>query len=366
MDIVDVDLGPDSYAIHIGEGILEDAPLLRASVHGDQALVVTNQTVKPLYLQKILDALAGKQVDCVSLPDGERFKTLESFEHIISELLNHGHKRSTTVVALGGGVIGDTAGFAAACYQRGVDLVQIPTTLLSQVDSSVGGKTAVNHPLGKNMIGAFHQPRAVLIDTATLKTLPPAEFSAGLAEVIKHGALSDLSYFEQLEQQMDQLLAKHPGTLASVIRRSCEIKAGVVSRDEKEVGERALLNFGHTFGHAIETAVGHGAWLHGQAVGAGMVMAADLSWRLGRCSLQDGQRLKALIARAGLPVAPPPGLEDLLPTLMKRDKKATDQGVRFILLAGGLGRVEIVDDVDVTILKKTLAAGNALLAGSAG
>lgn len=361
MEIVEVELGPESYPIYIGEGLLNDGQLLKDVVTGDQALVVTNQTVKPLYLSPIVECLEGKQVDAISLPDGEQFKTLESFERVISELLSRGHKRSTTVIALGGGVVGDTAGFAAACYQRGVNLVQVPTTLLSQVDSSVGGKTAVNHALGKNMIGAFHQPKAVLIDTSTLATLPATEFAAGIAEVIKHGALADLNYFEQLENVMERLLAHDPEILTPVIRKSCEIKAGVVSRDEKETGERALLNFGHTFGHAIETAMGHGAWLHGQAVAAGMVMAADLSWRLGRCSLDDGLRLKSLIARAGLPVAPPTGLDNVLPGLMLRDKKATDKGLRFILLAGGLGRTEIVDGVDEALLNQTLAAGSALL-----
>lgn len=361
MDIVDVALGSDSYRIFIGADLLDDKELLCSAVHGDQALVVTTKTVKPLYLKRVLESLADKAVDAIALSDGEQFKTLDSFEYIISALLSGGHKRSTTVIALGGGVVGDTAGFAAACYQRGVNLVQIPTTLLSQVDSSVGGKTAVNHPLGKNMIGAFHQPKAVFVDTSTLASLPAAEFSAGLAEVIKHGALADIQYLELLEENIDALRARNAGLLARVIRRSCEIKAGVVSRDEKEAGERALLNFGHTFGHAIETATGHSTWLHGQAVGAGMVMAADLSWRLGRCSLQDARRLKALIGKAGLPVAPPPGLADKLPGLMMRDKKATDQGLRFILLAGGLGRAEIVDDVDETVLAQTLAADAALL-----
>lgn len=363
MDELEVELGSNSYPIYIGDGLLDDGELLCSAVHGRQAMVVTNQTVKALYLNRLMKGLSARQVDVVSLPDGERFKTLESFERVIAELLSRGHNRSTTVIALGGGVIGDTAGFAAACYQRGVNLVQVPTTLLAQVDSSVGGKTAVNHRLGKNMIGAFHQPKAVFIDTGTLKSLPVTEFSAGLAEIIKHGALADLQYFEQLEAVMDRLIDQDPQILSAVIRRSCEIKAGVVSRDERETGQRALLNFGHTFGHAIETAMGHGAWLHGQAVGAGMVMAADLSWRLGRCSLSDGQRLKTLVHRAGLPTAPPAGLAGRLPELMARDKKATDSGVRFILLAGGLGRTEVVEDVDKAILHETLAAGNRLLAG---
>lgn len=361
METVDLDLGPDSYRISIGAGLLEDAGLLRSTVAGNEALVVTNETIAPLYLDKLTASLGGLRLDHIALPDGEQFKTLASFESIITLLLERGHKRSTTILALGGGVTGDTAGFAAACYQRGVNFVQIPTTLLAQVDSSVGGKTAVNHPLGKNMIGAFHQPKAVIIDTRTLQTLPSREFAAGIAEIIKHAALADIRYFDELEQDMESLLAKDDATLTRVIRRSCEIKAGVVARDEREAGERALLNLGHTFGHAIEAAMGYGTWLHGEAVAAGMVMAADLSWRLGRCSRDEGIRLRELIRRAGLPVAPPAGLENQFPVLMSRDKKATEQGLRFILL-DGLGKAGIVDDVPAELLKETLGAGQQLLA----
>ncbi|HKI73898.1 MAG TPA: 3-dehydroquinate synthase [Pseudomonadales bacterium] len=361
MEIVQVELGEHAYPIYIGAGVMDDGERMRSAIPGEQVLVVTNQTIEPLYLGRLTKALTGLKVDVVSLPDGEKFKTLDSFERIISELLTRGHKRSTTVIALGGGVVGDTAGFAAACYQRGVNFIQVPTTLLAQVDSSVGGKTAVNHPLGKNMIGAFHQPSAVFIDPSTLETLPDSEFCAGLAEIIKHGAIADIGYFSELEQMMDRLLARDMEVLTAVIRRSCEIKADVVSRDEREAGERALLNFGHTFGHAIETAMGHGAWLHGQAVGAGMVMAADLSWRLGHLPLEAGKRLEALIGRAGLPVAPPAGLANLLPELMGRDKKATDRGMRFILL-DALGEAVIADDVDEGLLKQTLDAEDALLA----
>jgi 3-dehydroquinate synthase len=359
VDIVELDLGPDSYRIYIGEGILADAKLLGTAIHGEEVLIVTNETVGPLYLDRLVGGLHGLRVDSIALPDGEQYKTLDSFERIIAALLSQGHKRSTTIIALGGGVVGDTAGFAAACYQRGVNFVQVPTTLLAQVDSSVGGKTAVNHALGKNMIGAFHQPRAVFIDTDTLQTLQNRELSAGLAEIIKHGALGDKDYFEMLEDLMDALLARDTGALSTIIRRSCEIKAGIVSQDEKETGIRALLNFGHTFGHAIETAMGYGNWLHGEAVAAGMVMAADLSWRMGLCPREDAERLRALIKRAGLPVAPPPGLANRLPLPMARDKKATDRGLRLILLKG-LGHAAIVDDVEESQLAATLAADDLL------
>lgn len=359
MDIVELDLGQDSYRIYIGEGILAEGKLLGTAIHGEEVLIVTNETVGPLYLDRLVGSLHGLRVDSVALPDGEQYKTLDSFERIIAALLSQGHKRSTTVIALGGGVVGDTAGFAAACYQRGVNFVQVPTTLLAQVDSSVGGKTAVNHSLGKNMIGAFHQPRAVFIDTDTLQTLPARELSAGLAEIIKHGALGDKDYFEMLEDSMDRLLARDAGALSTIIRRSCEIKAAIVSQDERETGIRALLNFGHTFGHAIETAMGYGSWLHGEAVAAGMVMAADLSWRMGLCPREDAVRLRALIKRAGLPVAPPPGLANRLPSLMARDKKATDHGLRLILLKG-LGHATIVDEVEEPQLAATLGADDLL------
>ncbi|MEX0941930.1 MAG: 3-dehydroquinate synthase, partial [Pseudomonadales bacterium] len=281
MEIVRLELGSDSYDICIGSGILGDSGLLRQAVAGQEVLIVTNDTVKPLYLDLLEQSLSGLKVDTLALPDGEAYKTMASLDKIFTHLLEHGHKRSTTIIALGGGVVGDIAGFAAACYQRGVNFIQVPTTLLSQVDSSVGGKTAVNHPLGKNMIGAFHQPRAVFIDTDTLRSLPDRELRAGIAEIIKHGALGDLAYFEQLEQVMAGLLSRDPAVLVPVIRRSCEIKATIVALDEKEQGVRAHLNLGHTFGHAIEAAMGYGRWLHGEAVAAGMVMAADLSWRTG-------------------------------------------------------------------------------------
>jgi 3-dehydroquinate synthase len=292
------------------------------------------------------------------MPDGEQFKTLQTLESIIGDLLAKGHNRSTTIVALGGGVVGDTAGYAAASYQRGVPFVQVPTTLLSQVDSSVGGKTAVNHELGKNMIGAFYQPKGVYIDTDTLQTLPERELSAGLAEVIKHGVLADSDYFDAVEKDIGQLRQKDESALIRAIKGSCKIKAAVVAQDERESGERALLNFGHTFAHAIETGMGYGQWLHGEAVGAGMVMAADLSARLGRCSLDDSQRIKTLVERAGLPIAGPSEVStDAMLAFMAKDKKATDEGLRFVLIEGGIGKTEIVQDVPVSVLRETLEAG---------
>jgi 3-dehydroquinate synthase len=292
------------------------------------------------------------------MEDGEQFKTLQTLESIIGDLLAKGHNRSTTIVALGGGVVGDTAGYAAASYQRGVPFVQVPTTLLSQVDSSVGGKTAVNHELGKNMIGAFYQPKGVYIDTDTLQTLPERELSAGLAEVIKHGVLADSDYFDAVEKDIGQLRQKDESALIRAIKGSCKIKAAVVAQDERESGERALLNFGHTFAHAIETGMGYGQWLHGEAVGAGMVMAADLSARLGRCSLDDSQRIKTLVERAGLPIAGPSEVStDAMLAFMAKDKKATDEGLRFVLIEGGIGKTEIVQDVPVSVLRETLEAG---------
>ena len=351
MEVVNLALGEASYSIFIGAGLLNEASLLRRHIKGRQVLIVTNTSVAPLYLDRLQAALQGLNVDTLQLPDGEQFKTLASLDLVFSRLLEGRHNRATTLIALGGGVVGDITGFAAACYQRGVDFIQIPTTLLAQVDSSVGGKTAVNHHLGKNMIGAFHQPQAVIIDPESLRTLPPRELIAGMAEVIKHGALADLAYFEWLEEHMDRLMALDLELMGQAIRRSCEIKAGIVSRDEKEQNIRALLNFGHTFGHAIETGLGYGAWLHGEAVGAGMVMASKLSVRLGMCSAADSARLAALVARVGLPTAAPATLTDQFLALMSRDKKVTDQGLRLVLL-NGLGRATLVDGVD----EKDLAA----------
>ncbi|HUM92348.1 MAG TPA: 3-dehydroquinate synthase, partial [Candidatus Competibacter sp.] len=303
-----VELGDRRYPIYIGPGLLDRPDLLRTHVPGRQVLVVSNTTVAPLYLDRVRAALAGLRHEAVVLPDGEQYKTLETLDEIFTALLSHRLDRDCTLVALGGGVIGDMAGFAAACYQRGVHFIQIPTTLLAQVDSSVGGKTAVNHPLGKNMIGAFYQPRCVLADTDTLKTLPDRELSAGLAEVIKYGLIRDLPFLEWLEDHIEQLLARDAAALTEAIERSCRNKADIVAADERETGERALLNLGHTFGHAIETGMGYGEWLHGEAVAVGMNLATDLSARLGWLKGEQVERVRTLLARARLPLNAPEGL----------------------------------------------------------
>ncbi|MGB8144932.1 MAG: 3-dehydroquinate synthase, partial [Chromatiaceae bacterium] len=300
---IQVALGDRAYPIHIGQQLLADPGWYQPHIRGRQVMVVTNVTVAPLYLTQVEQALAGYQVAQVILPDGEQYKTLEVWNRIFDGLLGNRFGRDCTLIAMGGGVVGDMAGFAAACYQRGVAFIQVPTTLLAQVDSSVGGKTGVNHPLGKNMIGAFHQPRAVIIDTDTLNTLPDREIAAGLAEVIKYGLIRDPAFFGWLEDRMPALLARDSEALAEAIERSCQNKAEVVAADEREAGQRALLNLGHTFGHAIETGMGYGTWLHGEAVGAGMCLAADLSHRLGWLAADDLVRARALIAAAGLPTA---------------------------------------------------------------
>ena len=355
-----LDVGTEGYHIHIGPGLLESGQLSEW-VGAQQAMIVTTRSIAPHYLDAARAALANvAQVDDVVLPDGEEAKNLDTINQIITALLENGHKRSTTLLALGGGVVGDMTGFAAASFQRGVAFVQIPTTLLAQVDSSVGGKTGVNHPLGKNMIGAFHQPRGVLIDTDTLGTLPKRELCAGMAEVIKHGMLADVDLFAWLEESMDALLRLDADVLVYAIKRNVEIKAAVVAQDEKEAGLRATLNLGHTFGHAIETALGYGHWVHGEAVGAGLVMAADLSRRLGRIDGSDAMRVKRLVQRAGLPVRPPAHLTpEVMRDLMSRDKKALADGLRFILLRS-LGDAEVVDDVPEDVLTETLRAGDAL------
>ena len=361
MEMIPVDLGDESYNINIGAGLLSHPEFLDSQIMGHQIFVVSNQKVADFYLDRLCNGLESYQIDFFLMPDGEQFKTLESFETIIGRLVEKGHKRSTTIVALGGGVVGDTAGYVAASYQRGVSLIQVPTTLLSQVDSSVGGKTGVNHPLGKNMIGAFHQPRAVLIDTDTLASLPERELSAGLAEAIKHGVLADAGYFEYIESRIGQLRKLDNSSLVAAIKGSCQIKARIVAADEKESGQRALLNFGHTFGHAIETAFGYGEWLHGEAVGAGIVMAADLSMRLGLCCQDDAKRVKRLVESSGLPTEPPSFISaDEFLVFMSKDKKATDLGLRFVLMDGGIGRSKLVDGVDQAILRETLGAGRLL------
>ena len=348
---VNVELQERRYPILIGSGLLQDErsyPIKR----GDRVMIVTNPTVAQFYLDTVIYALEkrGCVVDHVLLPDGEKYKTLESLNLIFTALLQGNHGRDTTIIALGGGVIGDVAGFAAASYQRGVRLIQIPTTLLSQVDSSVGGKTAVNHELGKNMIGAFYQPSMVIIDTLTLNTLPKREVNAGLAEVIKYGAILDYEFFEWLEQHIDELVALYPEALQHCISRCCQIKADVVARDETEKGDRALLNLGHTFGHAIETHLGYGNWLHGEAVSTGMMMAAALSEELGDISIADVSRLEKLLARANLPTVSPDTMqpEDYLPHMM-RDKKVLAGKLRLVLLKS-LGQAYVANDTDHTFV----------------
>ncbi len=334
MQTLRVVLGERSYPIHVGSGLLDRAELFAPHVGRRRVAVVTNPIVAPLYLERVLGALraAGAAPVPIVIPEGEDHKDWRTLNLIYDALLAARCGRDTLLVALGGGVVGDIAGFAAATYQRGVPFVQVPTTLLAQVDSSVGGKTAVNHPRGKNMIGAFHQPLAVVADMATLATLPRRELSAGLAEVIKHGLLADAGFFAWLEANMERLVAGDVDALAHAVVRSVEIKAAIVARDETETGDRALLNLGHTFGHAIEAGLGFGTWLHGEAVGAGLVMAADLSARLGHLSADDVGRVRRLVARAGLPVAGPElGVARYL-DLMSLDKKVQAGQMRFILL----------------------------------
>ncbi|KPQ27006.1 MAG: 3-dehydroquinate synthase [Marinobacter excellens HL-55] len=348
-----VELGERSYPIVIGQGLLGSYDLT-PWVAGSQVMIVTNDTVGPLYLEQAVACFPGKQVDVVTLPDGEKYKDWQTLNLIFDGLLEQRHSRKTTLAALGGGVIGDMAGFAAACYQRGVPFIQIPTTLLSQVDSSVGGKTGVNHPLGKNMVGAFHQPNMVLIDTDSLSTLPAREVSAGLAEVIKYGLIRDESFLVWLENSIDALMTAEPEALAEAIFRSCQCKAEVVAVDEREGGLRAILNLGHTFGHAIETYAGYGNWLHGEAVGTGMLMASDLSLREGMISQADHERATSLIRRAGLPVYAPEGMspEDFM-SRMAVDKKNIDGTLRLVLMRA-LGDAFVTGDASEQNLRNTL------------
>ncbi|MCX7140368.1 MAG: 3-dehydroquinate synthase [Proteobacteria bacterium] len=356
---VDVELGERAYAIHIGAGLLSRAELILPHLDLPRVAVVTNTTVAPLYLDTFSDSLRERGVAVVSvvLEDGERYKDWATLNRIYDALLQQGCDRKTTLIALGGGVVGDLAGFAAATYMRGIPFIQVPTTLLAQVDSSIGGKTGINHPLGKNMIGAFYQPRLVLADTGVLKSLPAREFSAGLAEVIKHGLVRDADFLGWLEQNMEKLLAGDEDSRAHAVRRCCEIKAEVVAEDERETGVRALLNFGHTFGHAIESALGYGTWLHGEAVAAGMVMAADLSRRLGYIQPADVDRIVLLLQRAGLPVAPPDIELARFLELMGTDKKAEGGKLRFILL-DAIGNASVRSDVPDTPLWQTLSASH--------
>ncbi len=354
METLHVELGERSYPIYIGSGLLAEPELITRHIRGRAAMVVSNETVAPLYLKPVLDALGGHKAGETILPDGEIYKNLDTLNVIYTRLLEQHFDRRATLLALGGGVVGDMTGFAAATYQRGVDFIQIPTTLLAQVDSSVGGKTGVNHPLGKNMIGAFHQPRAVIIDTRTLDTLEDRQLSAGLAEVIKYGLIDDAEFFAWLEAHLDELLAREPAALAHAIRRSCEDKARVVAADEREQGRRALLNLGHTFGHAIETHTGYDTWLHGEAVAAGMVLAAELSARLGWLAADAVARIRTLLQRARLPVEPPPhmGTADFLQH-MAVDKKVIDGRLRLVLLRG-IGQAVVTDAFDPAVLRDTL------------
>jgi len=354
MKTLNVSLGDRSYPIYIGPGLLDQGELLNRHIQSNQVMVITNETVAPLYLDRFVRTLSARQLATLVLPDGEVFKTMDSAMRIFDELLVRKFGRNACLIALGGGVIGDLVGFAAACYQRGVPFVQVPTTLLSQVDSSVGGKTAVNHPRGKNMIGAFYQPQCVLADTSVLDTLPDRELSAGLAEVIKYGLIRDLEFFHWLEANVEALLRREPEALAFAIERSCRNKAEVVAADERESGVRATLNLGHTFGHAIETGCGYGTYLHGEAVAIGMCQAADVSRRLGWLSERDVARIVELLRRAHLPVTPPSSLDSRqLLELMAVDKKNVEGKLRLILLER-IGRASLPLGIDINLLQATL------------
>jgi len=354
MKTLTVDLGDRSYPIYIDTCILGNQALLSQHIPGKQVLVVTNETVAPLYLDKTLEALADFDSDTIVLPDGEQYKTLETMQLIFDKLLSCHFNRTATLIALGGGVIGDITGFAAACYQRGVNFIQIPTTLLAQVDSSVGGKTGVNHPRGKNMIGAFYQPRCVIADTATLDTLDDRQLSAGIAEVIKYGLIRDYEFFLWLESNIEKLLARDHDALAFAIERSCKNKAEVVAADEREGGQRALLNLGHTFGHAIETGTGYGTWLHGEAVSAGMMMAADLSARHDWISTEELNRIESILLKSRLPIhAPEEVSTDEFIQHMSVDKKVLAGKLRFVLMKG-IGSTFVTDDIQHELLIKML------------
>ena len=352
MHTLTIDLGTRSYPIIIGRNLLTEDNLLPNVTH--QVMVITNETIAPLYLEKTLAALGTRNAQHVVLPDGEQFKSIETLDPVYEALLTHRFDRGCTLLALGGGVVGDMAGFAAASYQRGVNFVQVPTTLLAQVDSSVGGKTAVNHALGKNMIGAFHQPKAVLADMSLLDSLSDRELKAGLAEVIKYGFILDAEFFHWLENNIDALLARDSDAIAWAVRRSCEIKAQTVAADEFERGQRALLNFGHTFGHAIEAAMGYGNWLHGEAISAGMVMALDMSVRTGRIGGNTMQRGVHLLESAGLPIEPPASMTaETMHSYMTRDKKVSDGQLKLIL-ADAIGETEVTTNFSSEELYATL------------
>lgn len=361
MKTLHVDLASRSYPIYIGTNLLEQAALFEPHLKSSTTVfIVSNTTVAPLYAKTLMNTLSqlGKTVRLLELPDGESYKDWQHLQLIFDELLAHGADRQSMIIALGGGVVGDMAGFGAASFMRGIRFIQVPTTLLAQVDSSVGGKTGINHPLGKNMIGAFHQPVAVIADLNTLRTLPPRELSAGLAEVIKHGAIADADFLDWIEANAGALLACDTDAMAHAVLRSCEIKSAVVSADEREGGIRATLNFGHTFGHAIESGLGYGEWLHGEAVGCGMVMAADLSARLGQINKMDAERLKRIIASMHLPIAPPKLGSQRFMELMQVDKKTEAGQIRYITL-GSIGAARIQQVPDTTVIETLLATGAA-------
>ncbi|MFT5033069.1 MAG: 3-dehydroquinate synthase [Bacteroidia bacterium] len=350
-----LDLGDRSYPISIGPDLIR-AGSWPEHIIGKQVCVVSNSTVAPLYMDRLRERLGGRQLSIVTLPDGEQFKTLDQLGGVFDTLLREGHNRTTTLIALGGGVVGDMTGFAAACYQRGVAFIQIPTTLLSMVDSSVGGKTGVNHALGKNMIGAFYQPQCVVIDTDTLKSLPDREFAAGLAEVIKYGLIADRPFYDWLKIHWRDLLDRDEAVLSEAILRSCERKAEIVAEDEREAGRRALLNFGHTFGHAIETASGYGSWLHGEAVAAGMVIAARVSVELGWMKAADVEEIVALLVQAGLPVYPPAEMSSAqFMSLMARDKKVLNGSLRLVLLKS-IGDAVVTSEAPLAVIERVLQA----------
>lgn len=359
--IVDVDLGNRSYPIYIGSGLLDQPDLLQRHIHGKRVLVVTNTTIAPIYLDKVVSAITHENpnvsVESVILPDGEKYKNMDVLMKVFDKAIESRLDRRCTFIALGGGVIGDMCGYAAASFLRGVNFIQIPTTVMAQVDSSVGGKTGINHSLGKNLIGAFYQPQCVLIDTNTLNTLPERELASGFAEVIKYGLIRDAEFFEWQEKNMKALMTRDPDALAYAIKRSCENKAEVVSLDEKESGLRATLNLGHTFGHAIETGFGYGVWLHGEAVAAGMVMAIDMSYRLGWIDESIVKRAENILKQAKLPTSPPETMTvEMFKSVMAVDKKVADGLLRLILLKGPLGNCVFTGEYDRKALDETLQA----------
>ncbi|HFC92015.1 MAG TPA: 3-dehydroquinate synthase [Leucothrix mucor] len=354
MQTLNVDLGDRSYPIHIGSGLLKRPELIQGHIHGTTTAIVSNETIAPLYLDALHQVTAPYKNTDVILPDGEKYKTFEIEQKIFTEMLRAHCDRKSTLLALGGGVVGDMTGFAAACYQRGIPFIQVPTTLLAMVDSSVGGKTGVNHPLGKNMIGAFHQPQCVLIDIDTLDTLDDQQLSAGLAEVIKYGFINDPEFLDWLDNNMQKLLQRDKEALTYAIYRSCQHKADIVAADEREAGQRALLNLGHTFGHAIETGMGYGEWLHGEAIAVGMVMAAELSQKMGWIEQNDVERVKQLLLKANLPIEPPKEISaEQFAQLMSIDKKVQD-GVLSLVLMKSYGESIVTSDFDQTILKAVL------------